>query len=542
MNLLSFQRKKKSLSLLIFSFFFLVYIASNGGHVDEYDGIYTFLVTENFALNGSPSLNVDSPSQHELGADIEKHIRFMYWNMIEDNFYKRFSNGDSPERQEFLKTYLNDVNYKAFYGPTYLVLPTIGLPFYLLAKIINFPVIHFVPLFLNSMIVAISCTMIFLLGRELFKSEGVGFVLSLIFGVTSFIWPYITSMYANPLGIMFIITALYFIVQQRRKGYLFPFLGGICIGLSFLSYPLMLQLTPGVLIFGGVEFRKDKKKLLAFIIGFLIMVGIQAYVNYARFGSVESFGFSGSNNILDRSVGDIVPRAQNLGGVFEGIYGYLFSPGRSIFLYFPVAVLTPIGWYYLYKKNKTLTVLLVYLTLASILYMVGSNWYANPHWGPHRYLLPIIPAVTISIGSIISEFSHTLRLKIGMALFSTAGFIVNLLGTLVWTMYAYSYGWGPEGLWKIQDKDAVFAWNPYYSGPVQAIKVLLVDYVGKMQVNLDADNYLKIGLYGCSYDNYLFCTYGLIPIILLAIVISIISYFILLILRKEDTGQISTIK
>lgn len=529
------KQKKNILPVLVFSFFFLIYLSSGGGHVDQYDGVINFLITENFVLNGSPSLNVNSPSALDLGADIERIIQFKSFDIAEGEYYRIFGTKErTPEQMHWVREFRNNVNKEEFFGPTYLVLPTIAVPLYLISSVLGLPVIHIVPLFLNSSILAVSCVVIFLLGKKIFDSEKIGFILSLIFGLTSFIWPYITSMFANLLAILFVILSIYFILSQKnRHGVLFSFFAGLSIGLSFLSHTWMLHLVPGLLIFGIVEFRKNKKQLAMLGIAFLIIVGIQLYLNYMRFGHVDEFGFGYLDNIpeeIDRESSQLI----NI-SLLNGMTGYLFSPGLNIFMYFPVFVLMPIGFYYLYRRNKGVTILLIYITAVTFLYMATYPdwWYRNPHWGPHRYLLPLIPAVTLSIGSLISEFSTTKRLKIGLILLSVIGFSINLLGNLVWVQYGYAYGWGPEGLWKVHDKDVVFAWNPYYSQPMQAIKVLSEDWVGQLKVNPETLDFMKIGLHGCTFDIYFYCEYGILAIVLIGSIVAVIGYFIAKILLEK---------
>ena len=300
-----------------------------------------------------------------------------------------------------------------------------------------------------------------------------------------------------------------------------PFFVGICIGLSVLTHTTFLLLIPGLIIFGVWEFRKKKRHLIFFAIGLLIMIGIQLYSNDYRFGDIYDFGFGRTVNYVGKA------------HTFEGLYGYLFSPGLSIFLYFPATLLYVFGLYYLYKKNRSLTLLFIYLTLVTYIPIAASaGWYLNPNWGPHRYLLPLTPIIAISIGSIMSKFPISKSWKLSIILSSIGGFFVNLLGNLVWPQYALSYGWGPEGLWKFDDKAFVFTWDPYYSPIVQTIKVLSTDWVASLDPNPVQLSYFKIGLNGCSYDIFLFCEYGIVVMIVLGIIIASISYVILKLLKR----------
>ena len=504
---------------MIFSFFFLVYLLSNGGHLDYYDGTSAFLMTENFVLHGNPlAISIDSPSLKYLGFPIEQHI-IIQATMRASAEYDRHEEtylNENVTKSEFIQQYLKNIDKKDFLNGNYVVLPVLAAPLYMIAQLSGVSPFHFVPLFLNSIILSIDCVLVFLIGRFLYVSSRIGFVLSLIFGVTSFIWPYVGTMLADPIATMFLLLAIYLVVIQRnRSGLAIAFLAGISSGLSFLSYSLYAIFIPGVLFFGFLEFRKNKKQLIVFIIGMLVIGILQAYLDYSRFGS-----------IFDNGIGDPT------GGVLSkisivGIFGYLFSPGRSICLYFPITVLYPASLYFLYKQDKNIAILFLYASLIGFLFIaISQQWWDQTEWGSHRYHLAIIPFITLAIGSIISKFGNNLKIILSMIILSTLGFCVNLFAVLIGYEHAFSYAYVQERF--EQYPYAGFTWNSYYSPIVQTLKVLMSNWLSALPPNP------KIGLDGCSFDLYLYCNFGLLPLILIFVVISIISF---LIIRIASSGN-----
>ena len=166
-----------------------------------------------------------------------------------------------------------------------------AVPFYVIAMTFGVSVIPFVFLLLNSTIIATSCVVIFLIGKNLYKSESIGFVLSLIFGVTSFIWPYISSMFPRPIGILFLMLGLYLILRHKNKnGMVIPFLAGLSLGLTTIANIQFFLLIPILTIFGIFELRKNKKQLIFFIFVIAIMFSLEGYITYfincARFDFV----------------------------------------------------------------------------------------------------------------------------------------------------------------------------------------------------------------------------------------------------------------
>jgi len=524
----SLIKSDKFLVLLIFSFFLSTYLVTSGGHLDNYDGIVEFLKAENFVNTGNLGLNVNSPTAYELGFDIEKHIEIKstsHANFLYDNNFLNVQ--ENMTRGEFHKQYKNNIDKENYYGPFYLLLPFVSAPLFLLADIVNIPTVNFVPLFLNSIIIAGSCVLVFLLGKHLFKSEQIGFILSLMFGLTSFIWPYITSMFSRPLAILLMLIAIYLIITQKnRKNNLPSLIAGISLGLTVLAHPIFLLILFGIMVYGIIEFRKHKKNLVLFMVGIIVMGSIIAYTNYERFQSPFDFGLNKYQ---------LGPPKDKLS--LEGIYGYLISPGKSIIIYLPLIILLPLGLYYLSKKEKGLTILFIYIIFVTYFYKsVLTEWSEfGGQWGPHRFLMPIIPLATLSIGPLLLKYSESLKMKLTVILLSAIGFVVNLLGNLVWIMYAFAYGWEKERLWVYEHTDKIFAWNPYYSPVVQTVKVLSSDWVSQLNPDPTKLSYYKVGLYGCRFDLFFYCEYGLIVVVILLILSSFLAYYILRLLsiRKK---------
>jgi len=313
-NQISRNKKKAFLPLLIFSFFLLIYIVTGGGHGDPYDGLSFFLISENFVLNGSPSINVNSPSADELGFDVEKYFSIksslqawsIYHSKAPDEVPKKFDT--------FREEYVQKLDQENFFGPAYLVLPVIGSSLYFTGMTLNVSPIVTYFLFLNSIILAISCVVMFFIGKELF-SEKIGFVLSIIFGVTSFIWPYITSGYARPLAILFLILFIYVMLRQRnQKNFAFSLLAGVFVGLSVLTHYHFGIFLPVLLGYGIYEYRKNPKHMVLFLIPIISIVGLIGIINYEIRGDPTNFGF------LSFSQTD---PERNPFHLLEGIYGHI---------------------------------------------------------------------------------------------------------------------------------------------------------------------------------------------------------------------------
>jgi hypothetical protein len=213
------------------------------------------------------------------------------------------------------------------------------------------------------------------------------------------------------------------------------------------------------------------------------------------------------------------------------VVGLLASPGAGLIFFFPIAILLPISFRYMYRKNRSLFILSAYVSVVSWLYF-GTISYAEPSgwsgagsWGP-RYLIPTLPFLTVVSGALFLNLKRSrFFLKPLITILFVAGFFVNLLGVLVWYMYGYSYGWEVTGFNSMD----VMTWNPYYSPIVLHFKALISDFTSHLQPR---HNWTSYGLAPCSYNLYLFCKFGITPILLLLAISGVIAGRILMVINR----------
>ncbi len=529
----------KFLPLLLFFLFFFVFLTTSGGHIMTLDGMLTFIMTENFVTNGSPTLNIDSLAARQTGFGVYYSIEDIVTNRAEREYEKE--QNKEITKEEFTKDYFEKTNLNEVPPPHYVVVPTVAAPLYLIAKSIGAEPLNFVPWIFNSSIVAITAVVIFFLSKEIFNSERIGFVLSLLFGFTSYIWPYTNGMLARPLAILFMMLSIYFLIRNKKnEHFFFPIFAGVSLGLMGLTHANFFLLMPGLVAFGFFELRKNRKYLMLFGISLVLLFLVQAVVNDYRFGSpfdlygLGEFSRGGNTDAASKWISEFE---------FDGIYGFLISPDNSLFVYFPIALLLPLGGYCLYKKDRALTLLFIFIFVVTYGYIAttdtavggeGGKWNSvNAIWGPHRYLLPLIPIITISIGAIISKFPK-LELKIPIIILSVFGFVVNLLGSLVFWRLAFNYGFVNEGLNRVRGWNEIMTWEPQYSSVALSLKVLENNYVNFKN---EFQYYVNWGLEGCSLDSYIFCQYGNFALGLMIIFISIIVYLTMVVLISPSLSK-----
>jgi hypothetical protein len=126
----------------------------------------------------------------------------------------------------------------------------------------------------------------------------------------------------------------------------------------------------------------DTRKLLEFSIPLAAFVLLNQSINYLKFGSWFSVGYGSGFTF----------RVQD---VITALAGNLFSPGRGIFLFFPLTILSLLGFRRLLKIDPWFCRLLTAFLLGSfLLYAFWKDWGAGLSWGP-RFFIPILPYLAL---------------------------------------------------------------------------------------------------------------------------------------------------
>ena len=189
----------------------------------------------------------------------------------------------------------------------------------------------------------------------------------------------------------------------------------------------------------------------------------------------------------------------------------------------------------MYKDNRALFFLCIYIIIANWIYIgtlsygaEPSSWSGGIAWGP-RYLIPVMPFIMIVLGSIFLHLRKRRILKaivIGLCL---VGFYVNLSGILIWFQYGLMYGWYVERLAFVPNYMETWLGMPIYSPIVLHTKAMMADYVSLINPEQYIGTSLSWAAYGnapCSYDLYLYCNFGLGPVLVISLILVFLAALI----------------
>ena len=109
-----------------------------------------------------------------------------------------------------------------------------------------------------------------------------------------------------------------------------------------------------------------------------------------------------------------------------GLFGFLLSPGKSLFLFAPPLLLAPAGLFALARRDRGLALVaglapLVYL----LFYARYAQWEGGYSFGP-RYLVPVIPLLILGLGPLLAERGRVVRRLV--LVLAVTGFLVQVIG------------------------------------------------------------------------------------------------------------------
>jgi hypothetical protein len=141
--------------------------------------------------------------------------------------------------------------------------------------------------------------------------------------------------------------------------------------------------------------------------------------NHAIYGSPFQFGYptaaEGGRNLNSFHT-----------PMWRGLFGYLLSPGKSVFLFAPPIVAALFGIRLVWIRNRGLCVLAAgSLPVYLLFFCKLTNWEGGYCFGP-RYMVPAIALLCLALAPAID--GRAKRFRIATIALGAAGFAVQLIG------------------------------------------------------------------------------------------------------------------
>ena len=134
------------------------------------------------------------------------------------------------------------------------------------------------------------------------------------------------------------------------------------------------------------------------------------------------------------------------GNILGGLYGHLFSVGRSVFIYSPPLVLTLAFWrrYARIHRPEALLVGAMVLMMLAV-YSQWSTWHGAWCYG-NRYLLPLVPLLALPLPIVLERAADGRVLRWVIAGVWILGGFIQVLGSVVNIAFVHhAYGFTDHG-------------------------------------------------------------------------------------------------
>ncbi len=162
--------------------------------------------------------------------------------------------------------------------------------------------------------------------------------------------------------------------------------------------------------------RRGVPASLALCAASTVGVAILLAHNALLFGSPLAFGYPAVAEGAKRLNSFDTP-------IFKGFYGFLFSPGKSVFLFAPPIILALVGLGGLWRRDRGLATVAILLPLANFFFFAKySQWEGGYCVGP-RYLLPALVLLCLGLGPVLANAGA--RIKVLAVVLFVAGALVQ---------------------------------------------------------------------------------------------------------------------
>jgi hypothetical protein len=326
---------------------------------------------------------------------------------------------------------------------------------------------------LNIWVTALTGVVLFISVLFCGYSRLTAFVSALLFGVGTLAWPYTQTYFRDVLAMLFVTISWacsFFIVTSSGKKHkpkttnaLNWFFLSLSLFAGILTKNTIVLAAPVLIIYLSVSKFTDKPqfnfglflgnywKRIIVVFGSILIIIVIWLKFIPSTGLLARYSLNYYISLFIKFFHSPHPY------FWEAIAGPLFSPGKSIFLYSPILLLSTVGLYKRWRLAWPAWIFLLLLILGQALFYDG-DWWGHINWGL-RYLLPALPLLMIASAPAIEWLLKTWKSQILLICLSTFSIMIQLLGVLVPSQKYF------VELYNINSSisESLAIWNPKFS-------------------------------------------------------------------------------
>ncbi len=295
----------------------------------------------------------------------------------------------------------------------------------------------------NCLITALTVYGIFFLVRRIFENRSAAVAVALIYAGATMALPHSKTFLSEPLAGLCALASLAFAVKGFRSlendspsASNALALSGFCFGYAVLTRLDSLMFGPGLALYlvwnlwnrHGKNWRAFIAPLVRWGLPVAGCLALILLLNTIRFGSPLASGYSDQPEGVKFSTPLLV-----------SLQGFLFSPGRSLFVFSPPLLLAPVGFFFLWKRDRILAASIATMILVFFLFQCKwQNWSGGWDWGP-RHIFQLFALLCIPLAGV---FEAPLRdaawKRLPLLILVVLGIGVNVPGVCASFMDAYA--------------------------------------------------------------------------------------------------------
>jgi hypothetical protein len=388
-----------AIAFCLFVCLFACYMLAYSGQLHTVDEVVRFAVTESIARRGQFDMNQIAWSQWALSPATRQGSFGLQGNV----FSKKG-----------------------------IALSLLAVPIYWIAWMTHQVGLVQTTMLFNPLITALTGVVVLFYARRLGYAPGISLATALAFGLSTIAWVYSKFFLDEPLSALTLFLAAYFLLRFRNKPHpTESALAGLSLGLAVATKTTNLALVPIYVLYlilppWQTENEQPEKSwkvwsVLLLLVPVIIVCLLLGLYNLIRFGNPLTTGY-------DFGAGETFSTP-----LWLGLYGFLFSPYKSIFLYSPILLASLVSFPLFFKRHRREGWLLGLIVVAHLLLLAKwYMWWGGFAWGP-RFLVPLTPFLIVTLAPLVEgmltrgSLGGKLAL-VALALLSTA---VQVLGVSV---------------------------------------------------------------------------------------------------------------
>jgi hypothetical protein len=264
--------------------------------------------------------------------------------------------------------------------------------------------------------------------RALGGSVDRSFVLAVVLGGATMLWPYGTTLYSEAWLAAAFAWASVLLIEARRSGTNSPArvaAAATLLALAGLTKPTALVIAPGFVVAALFDPQADRATRWRTVIALTIGIGVAALGqigwNIARFGQPLDFGYN---------LGGMIPvppaRSFTLQGIPRGLLVQLLTPGKSLFVWAPPVLLSLLTLRTCWLHDRGLAAGLLTSTIAALVFYAAFLFPEGGYADGPRHLVPLVPLLMLPLA--VPAVALHRRALVACAI---AGFLVSALAVSV---------------------------------------------------------------------------------------------------------------